>query len=81
MVLKSITSSHNLKSQAKSERYSRRNNIELSGIPNDIPEDIWGKLLLTFATIPMWKSSQTTLRDVIIYQFLGIVGGTLIKEA
>ena len=29
----------NLKSQAKSEQYSRRNNIELSGIPNDIPED------------------------------------------
>ena len=25
--------------QAKSEQYSRRNNIELSGIPNDIPED------------------------------------------
>ena len=25
------------KNQAKSEQYSRRNNIELSGIPNDIP--------------------------------------------
>ena len=27
------------KSQDKSEQYSRRNNIELSGIPNDVPED------------------------------------------
>ena len=27
------------KSQAKSEQYNRRNNIELSGIPNNIPED------------------------------------------
>ena len=27
------------KNQAKSEQYSRRNKIELSGIPNDIPEN------------------------------------------
>ena len=27
------------KSQAKAEQYSQHNNIELSGIPNDIPED------------------------------------------
>ena len=27
------------KSQTKFEQYSQRNNIELSGIPNDIPED------------------------------------------
>ena len=27
------------KNQAKSEQYTRHNNIELSGIPNDIPED------------------------------------------
>ena len=40
---------------------------------------IWRKLLLTFAIIPMWKSSQKTLSDVIVYQFLDIVG-SLIKE-
>ena len=34
---------------------------------------IWRKLILTFAMIPMRKSSQKTLRDVIIYQFLDIV--------
>ena len=33
------------KSQAKSEQYSRRNNIELSGIPNDIPEDNLDKVV------------------------------------
>ena len=27
------------KNQAKSEQYNRRNKIELSGIPNDIPEN------------------------------------------
>ena len=27
------------KNQAKSEHYSTRNNIELFGIPNDIPEN------------------------------------------
>ena len=34
------------KNQAKSEQYSRRNNIELSGIPNDIPEDNLDKVLI-----------------------------------
>ena len=34
------------KSQAKSEQYSRRNNIELSGIPNDIPEDNLEKVVI-----------------------------------
>ena len=34
------------KSHAKSEQYSRRNNIELSGIPNDIPEDNLEKVVI-----------------------------------
>ena len=34
------------KNQAKSEQYSQRNNIELSGIPNDIPEDNLEKVLI-----------------------------------
>ena len=34
------------KNQAKSEQYSQRNNIELSGIPNDIPEDNLDKVLI-----------------------------------
>ena len=34
------------KSQAKSEQYSRRNYIELSGIPNDIPENNLEKVLI-----------------------------------
>ena len=34
------------KNQAKSEQYNRRNNIELSGIPNDIPEDNLDKVLI-----------------------------------
>ena len=33
------------KNQAKSEQYSQRNNIELSGIPNDIPEDNLDKVV------------------------------------
>ena len=33
-------------SQAKSEQYSRRNNTELSGIPNDIPEDNLEKVVI-----------------------------------
>ena len=34
------------KNQAKSEQYSRRNKIELSSIPNDIPEDNLEKVLI-----------------------------------
>ena len=34
------------KNQAKSEQYSQRNNIELSGIPNDIPEDNLEKVVI-----------------------------------
>ena len=34
------------KNQAKSEQYSWRNNIELSGIPNDISEDNLEKFLI-----------------------------------
>ena len=34
------------KSQAKSEQYSQHNNIELSGIPNDIPEDNLEKVVI-----------------------------------
>ena len=34
------------KNQAKSEQYSRCNNTELSGIPNDIPEDNLEKVLI-----------------------------------
>ena len=34
------------KNQAKSEQYSRRNNIELSGIPNDIPENNLEKVVI-----------------------------------
>ena len=34
------------KNQAKSEQYSRRNNIELSGIPNDIPENNLEKVVV-----------------------------------
>ena len=33
-------------SQAKSEQYSRRNSTELSGIPNDIPEDNLEKVVI-----------------------------------
>ena len=33
------------KNQAKSEQYNRCNNIELSGIPKDIPEDNLQKVL------------------------------------
>ena len=33
------------KNQTKSEKYSRRNNIELSSIPNDIPEDNLEKVM------------------------------------
>ena len=32
--------------QANSEQYNRRNNIELSGIPNDIPEDNLEKVVI-----------------------------------
>ena len=32
--------------QAKSEQYSRHNNIELSGIPNDIPENNLKKVVI-----------------------------------
>ena len=41
------------KNQAKSEQYSRCNNIELSGIPNDIPENNLEKVVTEFATIPV----------------------------
>ena len=34
------------KNQAKSEQYSRRNNIELSGIPNDIPQNNLEKVVI-----------------------------------
>ena len=34
------------KNQAKSEQYGRRNNIELSGIPNDIPENNLEKVVV-----------------------------------
>ena len=34
------------KNQAKSEQYSRHNNIELSGIPNDIPENNLEKVVI-----------------------------------
>ena len=34
------------KNRAKSEQYSQRNNIELSGIPNDIPEDNLEKVVI-----------------------------------
>ena len=34
------------KNQAKSEQYSRCNNTELSGIPNDVPEDNLEKVLI-----------------------------------
>ena len=34
------------KSKAKSEQYSRHDNIELSGIPNDIPEDNLNKVVI-----------------------------------
>ena len=34
------------KSQAKSEQYNQHNNIELSGIPNDIPEDNLEKVVI-----------------------------------
>ena len=34
------------KNQAKSEQYSRLNNIELSGIPNDIPENNLEKVVI-----------------------------------
>ena len=34
------------KSQAKSKQYSQHNNIELSGIPNDIPEDNLEKVVI-----------------------------------
>ena len=34
------------KNQVKSEQYSHRNNIELSGIPNDIPEDNLQKVVV-----------------------------------
>ena len=34
------------KSQTKSEQYSRRNSIELSGIPNNIPEDNLEKVVI-----------------------------------
>ena len=40
---------------------------------------IWRKLWLTFATIPVWKLNQQTMRVVIVCQSLDIVG-TLIKE-
>ena len=34
------------KNQSKSEQYSRRNNIELYGIPNDIPENNLEKVVI-----------------------------------
>ena len=34
------------KNQAKFEQYSRHNKIELSGIPNDIPEDNLEKVVI-----------------------------------
>ena len=34
------------KNQAKSEQFSRRDNIELSGIPNDIPEGNLEKIVI-----------------------------------
>ena len=40
------------KSQAKSEQYSRHNNIELSGIPNDIPEDSMEKIVIDICHDP-----------------------------
>ena len=59
--------------------YLRRSHIELSGIPNDIQEDNLEKVVIDICHDPMWKSSQKTLRDAIVYQFLNRVG-TLIKE-
>ena len=56
------------KNLAKSEQYTRHNNIELSGIPSDISEDN-----------PVWKLNQKTLKVSIVYQSLDTVG-TLIKE-
>ena len=61
------------KSQAKSEKYSRCNNMELSGIPNDTPENNLEKLVVDIC-------HDSSLEIAIVYQFLDTVG-TPIKES
>ena len=59
----------------------RRNNTELSGIPNNTPEDKLEKVVIDICHNSVWKLNQKTftIRVAIIYQFLDIIG-TLIKE-
>ena len=67
------------KNQVKSEQYSRRNNIELSGIPNDIPENNLQKVVIDICRDSGLEINQKTLRAAIVCQSPDIVG-TLIRE-
>ena len=67
------------KDQAKSDQYSWRNNIDLSGIPNDKSEDNLKKVVIGTCHDSELEINRRTLRAPIVYQYLDIVG-TLIKE-
>ena len=67
------------KNQAKSEPYSGCNNNELSGIPNNIPEDNLKKVMIDTCHDSGLEIEPKDIKVAIVYQFLDRVG-TLTKE-
>ena len=68
------------KNQTKSKQYSRRNNIELSGIPNDIPESNLQKVVVDICHD---SSLEIEPKDIEGCHRLPVsrLVGTLIKES
>ena len=54
------------KNQAKSEKYSRRNNVEFINIPNDIPDNQLEDKVIRFTASRVWKLIRMILKVVIV---------------
>ena len=61
------------KNQTKLERYSRRNNVEFSNMPNDITYNQLESKVIQFAVSRVWRLTTITLRVVITSLFQDIV--------
>ena len=57
-----------------SEQYNQHNNIELSGILNDIPENNLDKVLIDICHDFCLEIEPKTLRVAVVYQSPGTVG-------
>ena len=51
------------KTQAKSEQYSRRNNVEFSNIPNDIPDNQWEEKIIQIYRESGMKVDQNNIES------------------